>query len=67
MSAQCEVTGKRAAQAPMSFFERWLTLWVFLCILAGIAVGAALPRRPSRPWGGWSWPRSTCPWGCSSG
>ena len=43
MSAQCEVTGKRAAQAPMSFFERWLTLWVFLCILAGIGLGQFFP------------------------
>ncbi|MGQ0511404.1 MAG: ACR3 family arsenite efflux transporter [Betaproteobacteria bacterium] len=27
----------------MSFFERWLTLWVFLCIAAGIALGQWLP------------------------
>jgi ACR3 family arsenite transporter len=27
----------------MSFFERWLTLWVFLCILIGIALGQAVP------------------------
>ena len=27
----------------MSFFERWLTLWVFLCIAAGIALGELLP------------------------
>jgi len=27
----------------MGFFERWLTLWVFACILAGIALGQALP------------------------
>ncbi|MFZ5574506.1 MAG: ACR3 family arsenite efflux transporter, partial [Pseudomonadota bacterium] len=43
MSAQCEVTGKRAAGAPMSVFERWLTLWVGLCIVAGIALGQAFP------------------------
>jgi ACR3 family arsenite transporter len=30
------------AQA-MSTFERWLTLWVFLCIVAGIALGQGLP------------------------
>ena len=42
MSAQCEVTAKVAA-APMSFFEHWLTLWVFLCIVAGIALGQWLP------------------------
>ena len=27
----------------MSVFERWLTLWVFLCIVAGIALGQAMP------------------------
>jgi ACR3 family arsenite transporter len=43
MSAQCEVTAKRAAQAPMSFFERYLTLWVFLCILLGIGLGQFFP------------------------
>jgi len=43
MSAQCEVTGKRAAGAPMSVFERYLTVWVALCIVAGIALGQFLP------------------------
>jgi len=27
----------------MSLFERWLTLWVALCILAGVAMGYAAP------------------------
>ena len=27
----------------MGFFERWLTLWVFLCIVAGIALGQGMP------------------------
>lgn len=27
----------------MSLFERWLTLWVALCIVAGIALGQAVP------------------------
>ncbi|MFM1817654.1 MAG: hypothetical protein RL364_514, partial [Pseudomonadota bacterium] len=43
MSVQCEVTAKRAAQAPMSFFERYLTLWVFLCIVLGIGLGQFFP------------------------
>src|SRR3569832_1310822 len=43
MSAQCEVTGKRAAGAPMSVFERGLTLWVALCIVAGVLLGQMLP------------------------
>ena len=43
MSAQCEVTAKQAAGAPMSVFERYLTVWVFLCIVVGIALGQLLP------------------------
>ncbi len=43
MSAQCEVTAKVAAGAPMSFFERYLTVWVFLCIVIGITLGQWLP------------------------
>ncbi len=43
MSAQCETTAKRAAGAPMSVFERWLTLWVALCIVAGVLLGQLLP------------------------
>ncbi|MCE1183728.1 MAG: ACR3 family arsenite efflux transporter [Rhodocyclales bacterium] len=43
MSAQCEITAKAAAGAPMSVFERYLTVWVFLCIIAGIALGQLAP------------------------
>ena len=43
MSAQCEVAIKKSANAPMSVFERYLTVWVFLCIVAGIALGQFLP------------------------
>ncbi|MBI4189630.1 MAG: arsenical-resistance protein, partial [Betaproteobacteria bacterium] len=43
MSAQCEVTIKQAAGAPLNFFERYLTLWVALCIVAGIVLGQVLP------------------------
>ncbi len=32
-----------AAPAPMTFFDRYLTLWVFLCIVAGILLGQWLP------------------------
>lgn len=32
--------------AKMSFFDRYLTLWVALCIVAGIAVGKFLPVVP---------------------
>src|SRR5512135_115413 len=44
MSVQCEVTAKAAAGAPMSVFERYLTVWVFLCIVAGIALGQLFPQ-----------------------
>jgi ACR3 family arsenite transporter len=43
MSAQCEVTAKHAAGATMTTFERWLTLWVALCIVAGVALGQFVP------------------------
>ena len=43
MSAQCEVTVKQAACAPMSVFERYLTVWVFLCIVVGIVLGQWMP------------------------
>ena len=39
MSVQCESTAKKSAGAAMGLFERYLTLWVFLCIGAGILLG----------------------------
>ncbi len=32
-----------SAASPMSLFERYLTLWVFLCIVAGMLLGQGLP------------------------
>jgi ACR3 family arsenite transporter len=43
MSAQCQVTAKHAAGSQMSLFERWLSLWVALCIFAGVALGQMFP------------------------
>jgi ACR3 family arsenite transporter len=43
LSAQCEATGRRAAGASMGFFDRYLTLWVALCIVAGIGLGHLFP------------------------
>ena len=34
---------KQTETAPMSVFERYLTVWVFLCIVAGIALGQFFP------------------------
>mgnify|MGYP000511700453 FL=1 len=43
MSAQCEVTGKQIAGSPIRFFERYLTVWVMLCIVTGIVLGQLFP------------------------
>ncbi|WP_444542828.1 ACR3 family arsenite efflux transporter [Laribacter hongkongensis] len=43
MSVQCQTTARLAADAPMSVFERYLTVWVLLCIIAGIALGQLMP------------------------
>ena len=39
MSVQCEVIAKEEAGEVMGIFERYLTLWVFLSIIVGIALG----------------------------
>ncbi|HNM82713.1 MAG TPA: arsenical-resistance protein, partial [Rhodocyclaceae bacterium] len=44
MTAQCEIAIKAEAGVPMSVFERYLTLWVFLCIVAGIVLGQVAPE-----------------------
>jgi arsenite transporter len=44
MSIQCEIPATSAAGTGMGFFERFLTLWVFLCILAGISLGHWFPQ-----------------------
>ncbi|MGV8893816.1 MAG: ACR3 family arsenite efflux transporter [Burkholderiaceae bacterium] len=45
MPAQSEVTANQAAAAvaPLGFFERYLTAWVAICIVAGIALGSLFP------------------------
>lgn len=43
MSEQCTVTARQTLGAKMGFFERWLSLWVGLCILAGVLLGHAAP------------------------
>ncbi len=37
------IAAGHAPPAPMSAFERYLTVWVFLCIVVGIALGQWLP------------------------
>jgi ACR3 family arsenite transporter len=43
MSAQYELTAGPAARPVMGVFERYLTLWVALCIVAGIFLGQVFP------------------------
>jgi ACR3 family arsenite transporter len=43
MSAPSEVIAKPAAGAPLNLFERYLTAWVALCIVVGIALGQGWP------------------------
>jgi len=42
MTGRCEPAGA-PVPAPMSVFERYLTVWVLLCIVVGIALGQFLP------------------------
>ena len=53
---QCEVGAKAAAGAPMSVFERYLSVWVGLCIVAGIVAGQLAPGC-SGPSAAWRWRR----------
>ncbi|MGX5663720.1 ACR3 family arsenite efflux transporter [Diaphorobacter nitroreducens] len=62
MSAQCETTAQRAAGAPMSVFERYLTVWVLLCIVVGIGLGQAFPGAV-RTIGSWEVARVNLPVG----
>ena len=43
MSAPAELTVRPPVRARMSVFERYLSAWVLLCIVAGIVLGQALP------------------------
>ncbi len=44
MTPACEVATKQASGAALGFFERYLTLWVFLCIVAGTVLGLMVPE-----------------------
>ena len=43
MNLPGQATAHCPTPSPMSAFERYLTLWVFLCILAGIGLGQLWP------------------------
>ncbi len=44
MTEQCHVPVKKSADKKIGFFERYLTVWVFLCIVAGISLGHFFPQ-----------------------
>ena len=44
MTVQCEITARKSANAAMGVFERYLTLWVAVCIIAGIGLGHWMPQ-----------------------
>jgi ACR3 family arsenite transporter len=44
LSAPCAVTANDAVGARMRLFERYLPVWVFLCIVTGIALGQWFPE-----------------------
>ncbi|MDR0780584.1 MAG: ACR3 family arsenite efflux transporter [Pseudomonadales bacterium] len=44
MTANAQAGSKKSDQASMSGFERYLTLWVSLCIVAGIILGQLAPK-----------------------
>ena len=56
----------RPAPAAMSTFERYLTLWVFICIVAGILLGQSFPA-PVQAIGRLAIAKVNLPVGCSSG
>jgi arsenite transporter len=43
MSAACEVNAKAMEGAQLGLFERYLTVWVALCIVTGIVLGHVMP------------------------
>lgn len=43
MSTRCEANTRKEAKKSMGLFERYLTAWVFLCIIAGITLGHFIP------------------------
>ncbi len=37
------MTDSKPVESPLSFFERYLSLWVLLCIMAGLSLGNLIP------------------------
>ncbi len=43
MSIQCETVSNKKSSAEMPAFERYLSLWVFICIIIGVSFGHFFP------------------------
>jgi ACR3 family arsenite transporter len=43
MAVQARIAEETATRSPMTVFERYLTVWVFVCIVVGIGVGRTMP------------------------
>ena len=43
-SSRDTVAAEPAPPKHLAFFERYLTLWVFLCMVVGVALGKLLPE-----------------------
>jgi len=43
MTEQCKAPVRKSADKKIAFFEHYLTVWVFLCIVVGIALGHYFP------------------------
>jgi ACR3 family arsenite transporter len=61
MSTTTAVGAAAQSKAAMNTFERYLTVWVALCIVAGVALGSIVPA-PFHVLGGMTVARSTSPW-----
>mgnify|MGYP007003621274 FL=1 len=43
MSSSTQTAPAQPTRGGLSVFERYLTLWVFLCIVLGVALGQLMP------------------------
>ena len=62
MSTHCAAAPRPAMRPALGFFERYLTIWVTLCIVVGIVLGQALPA-PFQALGGMEIARVNAPVG----
>lgn len=60
VSSRTPVERKTSRRPALGIFERFLSVWVVLCIVAGIARSAIGYRRRFRRSGGWRLPASIC-------